>query len=266
MPKPNATDSAVSLLSRDWLDRLHPCDIHPVKSGMSAASVYRVVRAGMPTAYLKIMHGHDAGELRAEAERTRWLGANGICVPPVFDTYDRGDVTAALFGELAGWSPRQCERPAREIIDIVARGLKNLHSRPVAECPFDEGTPARLRKALSSIQRGEVDPAHFADRNTGLTARQIYDRLVAAVPEEDLVVIHGDATFDNLRLDGDNGLGFLDCGRSGVGDRYVDLVCVIDSIEDDLGREWVAPFLASYGLPAWDARRARFFGDLYELF
>jgi aminoglycoside 3'-phosphotransferase-2 len=234
---------------------------------MSAASVFRICSARSGTTFLKIAMGDDAPQLRAETQRTRWLRAHGVGVPAELNTLDQGDFVAAHMSELPGSAPPDCALPIRQIVEILARGLSALHSISVAQCPFDETTAARLRRARDAIERSLIDPAHFAVRNEGLTPRQIFDRLIAAVPaHEDLVVIHGDATFDNLRIDAVGGLGFLDCGHSGRGDRYVDLECVATGIAEQVGSEWVEPFFRCYGIATWDRERALFFSDLYELF
>jgi len=266
MPNFPPVDRLLSLLPPNWQARLASCGVEAVQEGMSATPVFRVTCVDS-RAYLKVTTGRDGDELRAEIQRTAWLAANGIRAPSILATLDQGGVVAMLTGELSGKRPQDCLDSVEAILATVAQGLIGLHSLPVADCPFDERTPVRLRRALESINRHEIDPAHFAERNRALTAQQIYERLIAEIPQaEDLVVIHGDADFDNLRVDAAGQLGFLDCGRSGRGDRYVDLERVTTSIEERFGPRWVEPFLQSYGLTRWDRDRALFFADLYELF
>ena len=125
---------------------------------------------------------------------------------------------------------------------------------------------ARLARARRDIERDAIDTGAFDPRNAGMTPEAIYARLAAAVPVEDIVVVHGDATFDNMRVDGAGEVGFIDCGNAGRADRYVDLSLIAAEIEDHFGPEWVGPFARGYGLAFWDSAKARFFSDLYELF
>jgi len=102
---------------------------------------------------------------------------------------------------------------------------------------------------------------------TGLRSLGIHERLAASVPaREDIVVVHGDATFDNILIDAAGAVGFLDCGRAGRGDRYFDLALLAAEIEEHFGGDGVGVFLDAYGLSRWDDCKAAFFRDLYELF
>ena len=81
------------------------------------------------------------------------------------------------------------------------------------------------------------------------------------------MVVHGDATFANIILDSSGTVGFIDCGRSGVADRYVDLSVTAWEIETNFGQEWIESFFVAYGLGMrWDRRKVRYYADIYELF
>jgi aminoglycoside phosphotransferase len=257
---------ALSLLSREWRLPLDARGVAPVTKGMSTASVFSIDGAGLPTAFLKIEQDNVA-DLWGEIQRTKWLGAQGIRVPAVLRTFISRDIAAVLLAELPGAAPNDCSLLPHEIIDSMARGMKAIHSLPIARCPFDEAVAIRLKRARTLIQQNTVDEENFDERNQGLTAQQIYDRLLAAIPlPEELVVIHGDADFSNLRIDPYGELGFLDCGHTGRGDRYIDLVCIMTNIAEHYGLQWLDPFFKSYGMKTWDHQRALFFSDLYELF
>ena len=256
----------LSLLSKEWRVPLNARSVTPVTKGTRTASVFAIDGAGLPTVFLKIERDNVA-DLWAEIQRTKWLGAQGIRVPAVLRTFYSRDVAAALVAELPGAAPHDCLLPCREIIDSLARGMKAIHSLPTARCPFDETLPVRLKRARTLILHNALDEGNFDERNRGLTAQQIYDGLIAAIPQsEQLVVIHGDPDFRKLRIDPHGELGFLDCGHAGQGDRYIDLVCIMTNIAEHFGLQWLAPFFKSYGMETWDHQRALFFSDLYNLF
>jgi aminoglycoside 3'-phosphotransferase-2 len=233
---------------------------------MSGATLVRLRHPEHGDAYLKIASGPHLAELRTEIDRTAWLAGRGVRVPRLLRVFDDGRAAAVMMTALAGAHPGDAQ-PVGGIIRAVARGLSGLHALAVHDCPFDETVASRLAQARGMISRGLVAPEHFADRNRGLAPQDIYDRLVRTRPaSEDLVLVHGDATFDNMLIDADQNIGFIDCGHAGRGDRYLDLAAITESIADHFGPEWVETFARAYGKIRLDAARLAFFSDLYELF
>jgi aminoglycoside 3'-phosphotransferase II len=264
----NATGES-GLLARipaDWLSPEERLGAAPVEAGMSDAAVFRIDASGPPR-YLKIADRKAAEALRQEIARTRWLSRRGVRVPRLLRTLEAADVAAMLTAELPGVAIADCDRPIGDIVDIIARAFAGLHALPAAGCPFDESVAVRLERARTLIARGEVEPAQFEWRNRQLTPQQLYDRTAPRAPAGGTaVVVHGDATFDNMRIDAAGTLGLLDCGHAGRGDRYVDLERIASEVEEHFGAQWIAAFRRSYGIETWDDDRAAFFADLYELF
>jgi aminoglycoside 3'-phosphotransferase II len=98
------------------------------------------------------------------------------------------------------------------------------------------------------VQSGCVDPGDFDERNRGVAPNELYERLVASVPErEDRVITHGDATLSNLILTGHGQIGFVDCSHVGKADRYVDLALVVAGLEERFGTGALAAFGEGYG-------------------
>jgi len=236
---------------------------------MSDASLLRLQDdGGGERHYLKIHRGEDAPtELRNEMERTKWLAARGIMVPRFVRLCEDGLLAAGLMTALPGRHPQHAHIPLPELVRQLAQGLRKLHSIPAHDCPFDETVGARLARAGAAIAEGLVDPDYFSERNQGLSPQAIYARLMRSVPEhEDIVVVHGDATFDNLLIDDAENVGFIDCGHAGRGDRYLDLATMVADIDAYFGPDCIPLFARSYGHAAFDARKLGFFSDLYELF
>ncbi|MGH7248223.1 MAG: phosphotransferase, partial [Pseudomonadota bacterium] len=80
-----------------------------------------------------------------------------------------------------------------------------------------------------------------------------------------IVVVHGDAKFDNMLIDDDGNVGFIDCGHVGRGDRYLDLEATISDVDEHFGPAWIGMFARDYGVQL-DPAKLQFFSDLYELF
>lgn len=260
---------ALADLPEGWRGALRRFAAEPVGRGMSDASLFRLSDdARAETFYLKIFRGESApAELRNEVERTQWLAARGVMAPRFLRLCEEGLLAAGLMTALPGRHPQQARMPREALMRQLAEGLRKLHAIPPHDCPFDETIGARLARAAAAIAQGLVDPKHFAERNQGLAPRQIYSRLTGAVPEhEDIVVVHGDATFDNLLIGDGQNVGFVDCGHAGRGDRYLDLATVVTDIEAHFGPHCVPLFARWYGRPALDANKLEFFNDLYELF
>jgi aminoglycoside 3'-phosphotransferase-2 len=254
-------------LPPDWQAELRACDVTAVHGGMSGATLFRLRHPDGGDAYLKMASGPHLAELRAEIERTRWLAGRGVRVPRLLRVFDDGQRAAVMMTALAGVHPGDARQPVGEVIRAVARGLVRLHALVPGDCPFDETVASRLAQAREMMRQGLVAPEHFADRNRGLDPQHIYERLVRTRPmSEDLVLVHGDATFDNMLIAPDGSIGFIDCGHAGRGDRYLDLAAVTEAIADQFGPEWVETFGRAYGDIRLDAARLAFFSDLYELF
>jgi aminoglycoside 3'-phosphotransferase-2 len=242
--------------------------IIPVTTGMSGALVFRVIGEHGRCEYLKLGTGAAADGLRREVDRTEWLASAGVRVPQIVARFEGEDLVAAVMSSLG-------DRTAEDIpasnwqptVREIARALARLHALPVATCPFDETLEVRLSRARALVRSGEIDPGNFDERNVGVTPEELYARLAATIPHgEDCVVAHGDATLANLILGPDGQIGFIDCSHAGRADRYVDLALLLGELEGRFGAEARDMFMGAYGDVRWDAGKAAFYQDLYELF
>jgi len=273
MQRKESCKQLLAALPQSWRRRLGNYRFQSVTHGNSDAQIFRLrgsassASPASPALYLKAAPPAALAELRNEIERTRWLSARSVRVPEILDVFDDGRLGVALMTALPGCHPHQAALPIADMVAHLARGLRALHALATADCPFDETTAARLMRARTMIAEGRVDAEDFDDRNLRRSPRELYDRLATDAPRiaEDSVLVHGDATFDNLLIDGGGNLGFIDCGHAGRGDRYLDLQTVTSDIEEHFGPQWVEPFARNYGI-ALDPAKLHFFDDLYELF
>lgn len=259
---------AISLLPIDWREWLVGKGIVPVTTGMSGAAVFHVATGSATGHYLKIGTGAFAELVRREIERTQWLASVGVRVPEVTARLLKSDLAAALMTHLGSRTGEQIDAKGWQApIRQIGRALARLHSVPTATCPFDETLHVRLARAEKAVRSGAIDPAHFDDRNRAVAPSALYDRLAARVPErEDRVVTHGDATLSNVIFGNDGQVGFVDCGNAGIADRYVDLALLVAGLEELFGPESRSVFTQGYGRLPWDAQKAEFYLDFYELF
>ena len=258
-------DAALASVRETWPDLLN-ARIERVNEGMSDALLYLVRDAEQPLRYIKVALSGAQPALRQEIARTAWLAAQGVRVPAVLRIDERPHrsmiLTLALLGSPANRSPLS----PRLTVEMLARAFAALHALDGASCPFDETLAVRLRRAAETVALGEPNPDQFEARNLDLNPKLLLERLVAQQPEEDLVVVHGDASLSNIILGPDGAVGFVDCGNAGRGDRYLDLGVLGQELSDLFGKECIPHFAKSYGRRGWDHAKAMFYADLYELF
>jgi aminoglycoside 3'-phosphotransferase-2 len=254
-----------SILPVGWED-LAKAHVEKVTTGLSDAAVFRLTAAGEPPRYLKLGRGKAAALLRNEIARMRWLAKHNIRVAKILRIDDKPQHTILLTEAISGVPADESPLSADQLVAAVARALSALHQLPAPDCPFDESVATRLSRAAAAIAAGEVDPDAFDERNQGVAPEELFKRLAAHPPLEDMVVVHGDATLSNLIVDANGSVGFVDCGNAGRGDRYIDLAVLTTYLTEGYGPEAATDFIRLYGGRGWDADKARYFLDLYELF
>jgi aminoglycoside 3'-phosphotransferase II len=234
-----------------------------VVAGMSGAEVCRV--RGEPERYLKIGRGRQAGVIRDEAARTATLRQLGAPVAAA-DLFTDGKRSAALLMNALPGAPANFSQLSPEVVVRAAAGaLRALHDLPIDNFGFDERVVVRLARAKRDIAGGDVNPQHFEARNKNTAPALLHAKLKATIPPETFVVVHGDATLDNIIIADDEKIGFIDCGRAGLADAYTDLAVMTGDIAERFGPEWVEPFMKAYGAEL-DPSKAAYFSDLYEFF
>jgi aminoglycoside 3'-phosphotransferase-2 len=248
-----------------WPELTGAC-LEPVTEGMSGALVFRASAGSQPVRYLKIAEPDAEAALQREVDRTQWLDAQGVCVPAILRVETLGGRLALLTQAIPGTPAATSELSPNDLAEVLGRGMAILHRTAASSCPFDESVAVRLMRAARDVASGSIEPAHFDPRNRGVAPEALLARLQANPPSEDIVVVHGDATLTNLIIGPNGSLGFVDCGHSGRGDRYIDLAVLATEIEEHHGREIAMRFIRAYGLDFWHAAKAQYFSDLYELF
>jgi aminoglycoside 3'-phosphotransferase II len=235
--------------------------------GQSRDHVFQFDALHRPSLIAKIFERANAEAAEREAARLHWLRHAGVPAPRVLRMARTATHDWLLMECLPGTNAvNSAEQPAVKV-RCLAEALVNLHALAIETCPFDETLAVKLSRAQANVQAGIVDELDFDTDHRGLRAEQLFDQVRTLVPQsEDIVVAHGDASLPNFMLDRGLFTGFVDCGRLGRSDRYQDLAICCRSIESNLGAAWIAPFLRTYGLPAVDEKRMRFYRMLDEFF
>lgn len=238
-----------------------------VSAGKSPAKVWRVRPERRTPLYVKFARRQAAFEIEQEERALRWLNASGIACARVVLGVREGDGYWLATSEIEGTSLDLASdmSPEQQIV-LAAEALSTLHRLEVANCPFDQRFALQIDLARARVKAGLVDQDDFdAERADRSAAELLSDLLIMAPATEDLVVTHGDATFENLIVNDGRFAGFVDCGRLGVADRYRDLALTTRSIEHEFGLEGVEWFFAVYGHPR-DQHKIATFRLLDEFF
>jgi kanamycin kinase len=249
----------------DLNDRYHRWRWELVYQHTPPASTYRLELAG-EARFVKITPADWFPPLPDEAVRLRWA-AEHLPVPTMIEYGSDGDqewlMTAGLPGVDATRHPWLSTEPARLAGELGA-GLRRFHdTAPVWDCPFDASALAGLDIATGRVAAGRVDADEFAARHA-MTPRDAVTMLRDSVPDEDLVVGHGDYCLPNVMMTDDRVTGYLDLPWLGLADRWSDLAVGAWSCGYNLGPGFEDEFFAGYGVRRDDAKLA-WHGLLAEL-
>lgn len=247
---------------------LQGSSVELITDGCTAAQVYRIEQCGR-CMYLKMQSLADTPPLHVEARILDWLQGK-LPVPEVL-VYVADDRYEYLIStEVAGQNGVRAMATLRPeaLVELMASGLRMIHTLDPATCPFDAGIELRLMQARYNVLNGLVDETDFDPERLGITTTQ--DILAALERErpatDDLVFTHGDYCLPNIIVRDSMIGGFIDWGRAGVADRYNDLAIASRSIRDNLGTRYEQYFFACYGLEQVDTGKIEYYRMLDELF
>ena len=154
----------------------------------------------------------------------------------------------------------------RPVLELFHEALRQLQAVPAAGCPFDASSGGRLRELDYLLDKGLAEQDYDLSPWPDLaTPQELVARLHATVPQEELVFSHGDLGDSNLFVSQSGQLHFIDFGRGGLADRWMDISFAYRALRDDVSDTAAAQFLLQLGLPDAPAKR-EFFEQLDELF
>ncbi|MEN5201009.1 APH(3') family aminoglycoside O-phosphotransferase [Pseudomonas wadenswilerensis] len=235
--------------------------------GESPASVYGFTR-GNERFFLKIcatIYTPTTYSVLREARVLQWLdGRLNVPEVAVVSESDAGEfmITRCVPGE-----PIQARCDDQDaMLALLREALRQLQAVPITNCPFDSSASVRLNELGYLISRelcaDDVDLEQWP--NLG-TPRKLLAHLHATRPVEERVFSHGDLCDTNVFVDAHDQLHFIDLGRGGIADRWLDIAFAHRNLREDVSDNAANNLLWGLGEPDQSAKRV-FFEQLDELF
>jgi len=235
--------------------------------GHSESSTY-LLKGDDRNLYLKMQPLTALESLSIEKDKMLWLQGK-LPVPEVVHYEQSGTHEVLIMTEIVGRnaSDRCYEANVPQLMKLLAKGLRMIHSVPTASCPFDQSLAVKMKEAHCRVENGQVNEDDFDDIRLGKKAAEVYLELTDKRPvAEELVFAHGDYCLPNIILHAGEVGGFIDWGRGGIADRYQDLALAARSIEYNFGKKHVPLFLREYGEGEPDRSRIEFYQLLDEFY
>ena len=205
--------------------------------GMSGADVYY-----LDDRVLKIED--DNRESRNNLAMLRWLDGK-VPVPKVLAEETAAGKRYLIMSRLQG--KMACDEGyldhPEELVKMLADGLRMLWSVDAKDCPCDQTLDHKLENARYTVENGlvdmeNVDPDTFGEQGFESPAH-LLRWLEEHRPEESPVLSHGDYCLPNVFFKNGQASGFLDLGRCGQADKWLDIALLWRSLRDN--------FNGSYG-------------------
>lgn len=199
--------------------------------GMSGASIFIYENK-----ILKVQG--DNAEAENEYRMMQYL-QDKIPVPQVY-AYEKEEGKSYLLmskcmGEMA-CSHTYMSHPAM-LCKLLADGLKSLWSIDISDCRSDQRLPHKLAQARYYVENGLVDLDNVQPDTFGKDGfknpMELLEWLYGHMPEEDLVLSHGDFCLPNIFGMDDKVSGYIDLGRMGIADKWCDIAICYRSLSNN---------------------------------
>lgn len=170
----------------------------------------------------------------------RWLDGR-VPAPRIIETVVQSGWRWTLMSRIPG--EMACAEAWRadphRLVRVLADAMKRLWQTDLTGCPVDQSPDAKLARARKTVEAGEVnmelvEPETFSEGGFHSPAA-LLQWLEEHRPPFEPVLTHGDFCLPNVFLEDWSVTGFLDLGRSGMGDRWTDIAILWRTLRDNFG-------------------------------
>lgn len=175
-------------------------------------------------------------ESENEIAMLQWL-ADKLPVPKVLYHTVENNRSYLLMSRVDG--KMSCEKEYLEqpklLAKVLADGLKALWSVDISECPVKSGVDEKLAIARMAVENNEInmedaEPETFGPNGFN-SPKELLTWLENNRPIEEPVLSHGDYCLPNIFIKENRLSAFIDIGRCGVADKWLDIAICYRSLK-----------------------------------
>lgn len=244
--------------------------LHKNKVGQSPADVYSFSKNG-DTFFLKIseiIYASTTYSVLREAKVLDWI--NGKLNVPELVLMDSNIHYEFMISKAIQAKPIAAltQYDDQQILEIYQQALQQLQSIDITNCPFHSDIKTRIHETEFLLKHELIDDIDWDEVDIDIWDEfKSYSELLENLKQtrfiEDLVFSHGDITDTNIFLDDNSQIYFLDLGRAGIADRFVDIAFIERSLREDCSEQIAQTFLNK--LPQDDIFKRDYFLKLDEI-
>ncbi|PHM28494.1 APH(3') family aminoglycoside O-phosphotransferase [Xenorhabdus budapestensis] len=239
----------------------------PDEIGESPGSVYSFIR-GNDHFFLKyspVVYANTTYSVMREVSVLNWLNGR-LNVPEVVCVAENSEgefmITRCVPGEPL-YTRINAQQP---VLELFCEAVRQIQAVTIIDCPLDSGVNFRLQELEYLLNNDLCAEEYDLEQWPGIaTPQDLLARLRATLPSEERVFSHGDLCDCNIFVNAHDELYFLDLGRGGIADRWLDIAFVHRNLREEVSISAATEFLDTLGGLDDPAKRV-FFEQLDELF
>lgn len=232
-----------------------PCDVYSFKRGNDRFFLKICPAILAPTTY----------SVLREARVLSWL-ADRLSVPEVVAVAESTEGEFMITRCVEGQPLQARINDPSSIIMFFCEAVRQLQAVPIHDCPFDSSVEARLHELDYLLAHNLGEDCYNLQQWPYLqTPLDLVAHLHKTKPAEDRVFSHGDLCGANVFVDAHDTLHFIDLGRGGSADRWLDIAFVHRFLRKDVSLGVAGEFLTELG-EGDDPAKREFFEQLDEFF